>query len=672
MSDQSQWEDVFNVPTLSSASMDDTDSSLEEGEIRANRDVRVATPEFVSARLKQSLPHAPKVYIESSSTDTYTDAFDSPAMLDRDRKHPETQAFDDVRVLGHGGNGNCLLVKHRREKYLRVCKVTRSYRGASSMCMDNEIRHLKWVLPEHERIVRMHQHILTPTTLEMYFDYYAGGDLSHFMKKHFENGEKFTESFILHVYEQLAEALTFIHTGYDALKNSYDLPVIGSVWKPIIHGDIKPLNIFLKSPTKGRFPDLVLGDFGNSESQPGKGIRGTYPWIGPEIGYYGLEGDIWGVGAIIHALCHDGKPPILPLPEHIPSTPKTRQEWQHSPEARYCAPPGPDYSSELACVLTTNMAFVPAMRPGARLLLEWVYEMIVKRLDYNIGNWYTIAVKPPKKKKNKKSRKAKAPQQSYEPPQLFYDEAPCFRSSPRYDTYRLLDQLAMDDVYGYHYVPDRPRGCRQAFYESRKRRWQYRYEPYKSLTSGSEQEDIKDHRQAYQVHKVQPTWTRPYREVAPPIHPKEIVPIRHDGVGASNLSSIPTSYFINHIDSNGGWISTDTPIDKPPPAQIPRAFEFKHSNFRTARSPTGKCIPAPSAENKEEAIAYTDQAFEVSNPPPFPNRPPSLTLRSSWGHQVCKGAVRVLLYPLRLAARVVLFPARTMFKMVRSDISRNF
>ncbi|KAF2731405.1 kinase-like protein [Polyplosphaeria fusca] len=66
------------------------------------------------------------------------------------------------------------------------------------------------------------------------------------------------EDFIWHVFESVADALSYC----------YDGPEDAKYWRPILHNDIRPANVFLSSKSQSgevlnaKYPRVVLGDFG--------------------------------------------------------------------------------------------------------------------------------------------------------------------------------------------------------------------------------------------------------------------------------------------------------------------------------------------------------------------------------------------------------------------------
>lgn len=223
----------------------------------------------------------------------------------------EVENYKQVGHVGSGGFGNCLLLQNRSSMALRVCKVQKRVKGTSEPL---EIEVLRDILHDHPRIVRLHEAITHTHTMQLYFDYYPGGDLFGVMARYVQEWLAVPESFIWHCFLQLTEALAFIHHGYDRRQRCG--PPTASEWQPIIHGDIKPENIFLGPPTADShgYPSIVLGDFGLAtiEEYP---IAGTWKWQPPELPMTSKKADVWALGAVIHALAHDGRAPLLPRPE---------------------------------------------------------------------------------------------------------------------------------------------------------------------------------------------------------------------------------------------------------------------------------------------------------------------------------------------------------------------
>jgi len=78
-------------------------------------------------------------------------------------KHLTRSRFDEkfkykqIRALGHGGNGNCFLLERRSDKELRVVKVVHGLGNRKDTVENREVKILRDVLPQNERILRIYE-----------------------------------------------------------------------------------------------------------------------------------------------------------------------------------------------------------------------------------------------------------------------------------------------------------------------------------------------------------------------------------------------------------------------------------------------------------------------------------------------------------------------------------
>ena len=272
-------------------------------------------------------------------------------------KFNEKDSFEELAEVGAGSNGRCVLLKRRCDKALRVCKIAHRIKVRRNKYEDKplEASILLDVLPKHDRILRLYDALVQPRTVQLYYEYYSHGDLYDLIRHHEKNMEFVPETFMWHAYLQLSEALAFIHTGYDQTK-SHSLPVD---WRPVIHGDLKPENIFLSAPNPSssnplerEYPSLVIGDFGLATlvelQRPG-----TLVYQPPEMPATTKKADVWALGSIMHKMAHYEEP-ILPLPAHVQDTYENRMIWFHMPESRVPKPLDDIYSLDLHdCVFET-------------------------------------------------------------------------------------------------------------------------------------------------------------------------------------------------------------------------------------------------------------------------------------------------------------------------------
>lgn len=273
----------------------------------------------------------------------------------------EKDAFKELNEVGAGSNGRCVLLKRKCDQALRVCKIAKRIKVRKNECEDEyedkplEASILLDVLPKHDRILCLYDALVQPRTVQLYYEYYSQGDLHDVIQRHEENSVYIPETFMWHAYLQLSEALAFLHTGYDQ-RVCYSVP---ANWRPVIHGDLKPANIFLSPPDASspnplcrEYPSLVIGDFGLATLKECNRV-GTLLYQPPELPATTRKADVWALGSIMHKMAHYEEP-ISPFPAHFPNTYENVMGWCWSPQSRAPKPLPESYSPELHdCVFET-------------------------------------------------------------------------------------------------------------------------------------------------------------------------------------------------------------------------------------------------------------------------------------------------------------------------------
>lgn len=269
----------------------------------------------------------------------------------------EKDSFEELKEVGAGANGRCVLLQRKCDKALRVCKIAQRIRVRRNRYEDKplEASILLDVLPKHDRILRLYDALIQPRTVQLYYEYYSHGDLYGLIRHHEKNMEFIPETFMWHAYLQLSEALAFIHTGYDL----HGARSVSADWQPVIHGDLKPENVFLSAPNPSssnplerEYPSLVIGDFGLSTLVEHRRM-GTLVYQPPEMPASTKKADVWALGSIMHKMAHYEEP-ILPLPAHVQDTSENRMIWYRMPESRFPKPLDDIYSLDLHdCVFET-------------------------------------------------------------------------------------------------------------------------------------------------------------------------------------------------------------------------------------------------------------------------------------------------------------------------------
>ncbi|MCJ1295478.1 hypothetical protein MMC34_007041 [Xylographa carneopallida] len=203
-----------------------------------------------------------------------------------------------------------LVYNRRSSTELLVCKAVPQNRNTPEV--PKEVRVLLEVLPKNERLCAILEYFPAPENVFL-MEYCDGGDLAGLLHRYRLVDEFLPESFIWHVLLQVAEGLAYIHHG----RSQTAIPK--HQWSPVIHADIKPENIFLQWAAGFNldtdYPDLKLGDFGLAiivneriDEPPYSYAPGTHIWRPPEQPLVSFKADVWGLGAVIHYLCHGFEP----------------------------------------------------------------------------------------------------------------------------------------------------------------------------------------------------------------------------------------------------------------------------------------------------------------------------------------------------------------------------
>lgn len=295
----------------------------------------------------------------SSPCSAYQDPYNAYVLLD---------------YLGKGGEGACLLIQRKIDQQLRVCKI--STRSKHDNTVPNEVKILRDILPPNDRIIKFYGLTLTPQTSQIYMDFHDGGDLSNLIDNHYLENHRIPESFIWHALLHLAEAVAFLHYGFD--RNS--LRPSQRNWTKVIHRDIKPENILLRRPKYNfinrayNYPSLVLADFGLATLKSTSSLVGTYVWQPPEIPKASLAGDCWSVGAVIHAIALEGCPPIDMLPPKYTRNTENHECWAMSSRSRKAWPIRQWYTRELEESMLGALTHDPWKRFNALQILNTAIE----------------------------------------------------------------------------------------------------------------------------------------------------------------------------------------------------------------------------------------------------------------------------------------------------------
>ncbi|KAI5927112.1 kinase-like domain-containing protein [Camillea tinctor] len=253
---------------------------------------------------------------------------------------PLHDRYTRVKVLDNGGgqlggmNAGIHVVKDKANGQLYVEKSYNDTNHHINKMVKCEIQLMKKLL--HSAIIHYIASYIqdNPFQATVYMEYCDRGSLDDLLevykkKKKAREPDLIPESFIWHAFVGLSDALGFLRTGQSHV--SFPLQKNDpKTWVPIIHRDIKPDNVFLRSrdtPGSTKPFYVLLSDFGlatyeraPTSSRPGlHSLCGTVEYHAPELAFdpwppdarhmdlqagpHTSKSDVWAVACMMFCLC---------------------------------------------------------------------------------------------------------------------------------------------------------------------------------------------------------------------------------------------------------------------------------------------------------------------------------------------------------------------------------
>lgn len=193
-----------------------------------------------------------------------------------------------VSVMKAASTGKLFVVKHTKPVLLRRPE-DKEYLDSEHRKYPNEARTAIRTLMPYKYIVQIFSVEPNPATPGRFFlwqEYCSGGDLYRQIQHWYTRKRSpVPEQFVLHVAVSIIIALAFIHHGLRS--RDHGRYTQDDYHHGVIHGDLKPENIFLRWTDKplGGMPEVVIGDFGVArrvDNFNAKVDAGTPKYHGPE------------------------------------------------------------------------------------------------------------------------------------------------------------------------------------------------------------------------------------------------------------------------------------------------------------------------------------------------------------------------------------------------------
>ncbi len=163
--------------------------------------------------------------------------------------------------------------------------------GSKVLSIDSERNNLLSI-GYHPHIAVLHGHFETASSYVLVLEFCAHGNL---LEHIFEHGPVL-ESIACTIFRQLCDALAYVHN------------------KGLVHRDVKPENVLLRTPLRDDCSQVALADFGLSRDYTGGcfTVVGTPAYMAPELlarlpigtpvpnSSYGTEVDLWACGVSLY------------------------------------------------------------------------------------------------------------------------------------------------------------------------------------------------------------------------------------------------------------------------------------------------------------------------------------------------------------------------------------
>jgi len=223
-----------------------------------------------------------------------------------DLSPPTMSDFERIKVIGRGGLGKVLKVKHTATNRLYAMKLLKvptliKHKQVERARMEKEIL----MTLNHPFLVRLHYSFVDSNQLCMVLDFAAGGDLFFHLRK--ARGGRLHHMPAGFYVAEMVCALEYLH--------NHD----------IIHRDLKPENILMDQDGHLLLTDFglskadITSDGGEAEGTRAVSMVGTKEYVAPEVVQrkpYGKAVDWWAVGVLFYELLF-GHTPFDDKPGHV-------------------------------------------------------------------------------------------------------------------------------------------------------------------------------------------------------------------------------------------------------------------------------------------------------------------------------------------------------------------
>uniref|UniRef100_A0AAG5D6V5 non-specific serine/threonine protein kinase n=1 Tax=Anopheles atroparvus TaxID=41427 RepID=A0AAG5D6V5_ANOAO len=266
----------------------------------------------------------------------------------------ELTGYRRIRTVGQGSFGVAILYERHSDgqqvvmKQIALNDLTKPER---EMAM-NEVAVFSQL--HHPNIIAYHGSSVRGDLLLIEMEYADGGTLAQVLAER-SHGEPLPERFVLNIFEQLASAISYMHS------------------QSILHRDLKTANVFLHGRGTVKVGDFGISKIMNTKVQA-QTVLGTPYYFSPEMcegKVYDEKSDVWALGCIVGEMCCLKKAFTATNLSELVTKIMT---------AEYVPLPG-GYSETLRHVLALMFQIDPTARPSASELLQHWIPLIYRNLE---------------------------------------------------------------------------------------------------------------------------------------------------------------------------------------------------------------------------------------------------------------------------------------------------
>eukprot|EP01138_Halocafeteria_seosinensis_P015834 gb/GECG01016159.1/.p1 GENE.gb/GECG01016159.1/~~gb/GECG01016159.1/.p1 ORF type:complete len:464 (+),score=76.18 gb/GECG01016159.1/:1-1392(+) len=308
------------------------------------------------------------------------------------------EQYERIGTIGKGSFGTVVKIRRKQDNRTLVWKEL-NYGHMSEkekQLVVSEVNILREL--RHPFVVRYYDRIIDKAATQLYIvmEYCEGGDLGRIIKKCKRDGTLLEEDFVWKVFTQIVYALKECHRRRENGK-----------YRPILHRDLKPGNIFLDTQQNVKIGDFGLAKELASQSKYAYTNVGTPFYMSPEMineMRYNEKSDIWALGCLLYEMC--ALAPPFEAQNHLSLAVKINSGKFNRIPTRY----SDDLHRAIRWMLQREQEKRPAVEELERLphLKKWGREASLLVREHQVSHSYAMRYKELKQREEEVRKREQA------------------------------------------------------------------------------------------------------------------------------------------------------------------------------------------------------------------------------------------------------------------------